>query len=68
MHLITYFFHWPDGSVWGNLIASLLWAAPLWVIGYFKLKKQQHKHHQQLERQLNDHFVKLTDKMNNNGN
>lgn len=67
MHVLHYFLHWPTGAIWGNLIASLLWSIPLWIVGYLKLKKHQQHHHELLERQLNDHFTKLTDKMTNNG-
>lgn len=34
-----YFFHWWQGSVWGNLIASLVWAIPAFLYGRFHVKK-----------------------------
>lgn len=39
-HLLAYFFAWPSGAVWGNLLASLLWGAPT----YFHLKRKIKKH------------------------
>ena len=61
MHYLQLFFNWPNGSVWGNLIASLLWSIPLWTLGYFKIKRQHAKHHQQLKDHIDYRFAKLTD-------
>lgn len=31
MSILGYYFGWPDGAVWSNLLASVIWAAPaLW--------------------------------------
>jgi hypothetical protein len=68
MHTLNLFFSWPNGSIWGNIVATLLTSIPLWVLGYNKLKKRQQHHHEQLVRQLNEHYTKLTDTMTNNGN
>jgi hypothetical protein len=38
-------FHWPDGIVVGNLIASILWATPTFIHLHRKINKQ----HEQLK-------------------
>lgn len=43
MNSIRLFFAWPQGGVWANLIASLLWATPAFIYTHRKLRKM-HKH------------------------
>lgn len=51
-HVINAFLGFPDGSVWGNLIAEVLVAAPAWFIGYWRLKKLHVRHHAEVMRHL----------------
>lgn len=40
------FFNWPDGNVWGNLVANFLWAVPLYLYGRFHFKRLRIKQHE----------------------
>jgi hypothetical protein len=53
--------HWLYLNVLGNLVASMLWSIPLWTVGYFKLKKQHARHHQQLKDHIDYQISKLKD-------
>ena len=44
MVILRTLFHWPDGIVVGNLIASALWAAPAFAHLHCKLRR----HHAEL--------------------
>jgi hypothetical protein len=55
------FIHWFYVNVFGNFIADLMTAVPVWIIGYMKLKKQHDKHHQQLKDHIDYRFSKLTE-------
>lgn len=37
---ISSFFSWPNGGVWSNLLASVLWTVP--TLGYHHKKIKQH--------------------------
>lgn len=43
------FFGWPYGAIWGNLLASLIWALPTLVIGIYKLRQHQRSVHHKLD-------------------
>ncbi len=43
-HFIKTLFHWPDGIVVGNLIASALWAIPA-ILHLDRLAKKHHREH-----------------------
>lgn len=45
MSVLKIFFAWPNGQVWPNLLASLIWAAPT----VFFTHKKLHKMHKHLE-------------------
>lgn len=50
MKAISLFFSWPDGSVWSNLIASVIWATPaLWHI-----HRKLNRHHNEIKKRLED--------------
>lgn len=38
MSVISAFFAWPDGGVWSNLLASLIWGVPAFVTHHRKLR------------------------------
>lgn len=46
------FFAWPDGGVWSNIVASVLWTTPSFIIGFIighrKMIKHTNKHHDEL--------------------
>ena len=48
-------------NVWGNLVATIIWSVPLWLVGYFKLKKQHARHQQELKDHIDYKFSKLTE-------
>jgi len=50
-HLLHVLFHWPDGIVVGNLIASAIWVLP----GVLHLDRLQRKHHKAHVKLMNDH-------------
>ena len=35
------FFQWPQGGVWSNMIASVLWTAPAWLLAVFAWKHRR---------------------------
>lgn len=41
---IDYFFHWYNGAVWSNLLASLLWSAAVGIPAYFWGRSKARKH------------------------
>ena len=48
-------FHWPDGIVVGNLIASALWAFPA-ILHLDRLARKHHKEHMEaVKGKDNDH-------------
>jgi len=53
--------HWLYMNVWGNLVATVIWSVPLWMVGYFKLKKQHARHQQELKDHIDYKFSKLTE-------
>lgn len=42
-HVLWQLFNWPNGIVVGNLIASLLWAAP----AFIHLHRKLNRHHRE---------------------
>lgn len=43
--VLAYYFGWPHGAVWSNLLASLIWAAPA---GWHLHRKLGRHHREQL--------------------
>ena len=44
MSVLWFYFGWPDGAVYSNLLASLIWAAPaLWHL-HRKLDRHHREH------------------------
>jgi hypothetical protein len=39
----TAFFSWPNGGVWSNLLASLLWGAPAFITHHRLMRRHQTK-------------------------
>lgn len=35
------FFRWPDGGVWSNMVASILWTAPAWIMATFAWRRRK---------------------------
>lgn len=42
------FFSWPSGAVWGNLLASAIWATPTIIV----LARKVSAHHRRVEASL----------------
>ena len=69
MHNFFYLlFKLPDGSIWSNLIASVLWGAGAVGIAYFmhsrtgkKLDKRFDEHREHMETQLAIHLQDIKD-------
>lgn len=40
MKTLLLFFHWPEGSVWSNLIASVIWATPTFLHLHHKMSRR----------------------------
>ena len=51
-HLIRTLFHWPDGIVVGNLIASAIWAAPALLHLHRKIDRNHREHMDALNRKV----------------
>lgn len=44
MSVLVFYFGWPDGAVWSNLLASVIWATPaLWHL-HRKLDRHHDEH------------------------
>lgn len=57
--MIHALFSWPGGGVWGNLVSSLIWAAPAGLLAARKLRRM-HAHILDLHRRLDLHQSALT--------
>ncbi len=44
MNPLQLFFHWPEGGVWSNLVASLLWTLLAGIPAYFWGRSKARKH------------------------
>lgn len=51
MNPIRLFFHWPEGGVWSNIVASALWAIPGYFWGRYHFKKI-HRAHTKIHKHL----------------
>jgi hypothetical protein len=40
MHTLTAFFGWPDGGIWSNLAASVVWTLP--ALGWHHRRMKRH--------------------------
>jgi hypothetical protein len=54
---LTSFFHWPDGSVYGNLVVDTLFAVPAWLIGMWRFEKRHKQHQQAIHNQISQEFA-----------
>lgn len=50
------FFAWPDGGVWSNLLASLLWGAPAFITHHVLMRRHQTRTAQKQTEQLKAHI------------
>jgi hypothetical protein len=64
MHTLHYFFDWPLGQVWPNLIASAVTTIFVWVIGFRKLAKLHKRHQAELHNHITQEFAKLKESGN----
>lgn len=64
--ILHYFFDWYSGSVWGNLLASLLWVIPGYLWGRYHIKRV-HKHLERHSKKL-DAILSSTNKDSSNAN
>jgi len=54
--IVYYYFGWPDGAVWSNLLASVIWAAPtIWGL------------HRKLDRHHREHLAMTRNRENTDG-
>lgn len=58
-HVITSFFGWPDGSLWGNLLAEVICALPIWAIAMWRFEKRHKRHQAQIHNQITQEFANL---------
>lgn len=62
MNPIDVFFHWPNGGIWSNILASILWTTPSFVVGFvighFKMKKHINTRHEELKAHITAEHVK----------
>jgi len=52
MSFFSFFFGWYHGAVWSNLLASVIWALP----GFVLLDRRHKKRHEELK----DHITQRT--------
>lgn len=62
MHLVSYFFSWPNGQVWPNLIASFICSVPAIALTHWRLEKRHKRHVEQINNHYINQFANLTDK------
>ncbi len=43
MSTLSAFFAWPNGGVWSNLLASLIWVAPTFLTHHTLMRRHQTK-------------------------
>ena len=49
---LRYYFHWYDGNVYGNLIASVLWSLPVAAIAVWRISRRLNR---RLDERLAEH-------------
>jgi hypothetical protein len=54
---LTAFFSWPNGGVWGNLVASLLWTVPGLVMHHMLMRRHTTVATAAQTQQLKDHIT-----------
>lgn len=63
-HLV---FHFPDGGVYSNIVASVIWTTPSFIAGlvisHLRLKKHINAEHQKSREHLAMHMDKLHSKI-----
>lgn len=67
MSAVHLFFHWPDGGVYSNIVASVIWTTPSFVVGFvighIKMKRHITAEHQKSREHLEVHLQKLHSKI-----
>lgn len=53
------FFHWPDGGVYSNIVASVIWTTPSFIIGFVVGHLKMKKHTQALHDEMKIHVSKI---------
>lgn len=59
MNPVHLFFHWPEGSVWSNIIASAIWSLPLWGAMLWRIEK----HHKEHAQRQNFHHLQIKNRL-----
>jgi hypothetical protein len=49
---VTAFFAWPNGGVWSNLVASILWTVPALVWHHKTVMRKLDRHHAETMREV----------------
>ena len=63
------FFHWPDGGVWSNLVASAIWTTPTLLFAWRKLRAWRQHVHDRLDdlhehqRRMHEHLLDIHDRL-----
>ena len=55
MNILKLFFAFPDGGVWSNLIASVIWALPTFIFTALHMNKK-HKEHMSAINKIHKHL------------
>lgn len=50
--MLAAFFAWPNGGVWSNLLASVIWTIPALVWHHKRVMARLDKHHQETLREM----------------
>jgi preprotein translocase subunit YajC len=48
MNVFNEFFGWPLGSVWSNIIASVIWSIPAVIFTFWRIRKHQKRNHKEV--------------------
>jgi len=51
------FFHWPDGGIYSNIVASIIWTTPSFIVGFVVGHLKMKKHTQRLHEDMKLHVT-----------
>jgi hypothetical protein len=59
MSIIDLFFSWPNGTVWSNIIASVMWSLPTVGFTFWRIRKHQRKNHREVMANVDELHQKI---------
>ena len=53
------FFGWPSGGIWSNILASVLWTAPMWLLLLWRQRVHLRNEFERMHDHLESAHVKI---------